>query len=70
VAAADHRDDSPAAPLTDTGLRRRAGAEPTGSRVARAGVLGLGVSAYRDNGRQYVYELQKRVSALYVITRR
>jgi hypothetical protein len=35
----------------------------------RAGVLGLTVHAYRENGRQYVYAFTKRVSALYLITR-
>ena len=35
----------------------------------RAGVLAVVASAYRDNGRQYIYSYTRRVSALYLITR-
>ena len=48
----------------DTGVRTPLG------QVApedRAGVLGVSVQEFRDNGRQYVYSVIKRVSALYLI---
>jgi hypothetical protein len=48
----------------DTGARTKIGDVAPED---RAGLLGLVVNAYRDNGHQYVYSYTRRVSALYLI---